>query len=200
MEYLPMSGHMTGDAVACAIVEKLDTGAMFFHADDVRALLARYVEADQRATEAERIAKRIMDPDLHHLRMEDGAIDLALTGPLVQHMGLVITEHFRATSGENYLEMTYTTKSEPIEHFNWTIRKQVGANSPHQLRAKAEAERDELRARFGATARAWLAIPQDGTDASVVTDAGEAAEMARHPDLWRVVALIEGGPLPAGGE
>lgn len=198
MEYLPMSGQQTGDAVACAIVEKLDTGAIFFHADDVRALLGHYVAADQRATEAEALAERVMDPSLQHLRMEGGAIDLALTGPLVQHMGLVITEHFRAMGAENYLEMTYTTKTEPYELFNWTIRKQVGPNSPHQLRLKAEGERDALRSLLASPATAWLAIPRDESGASLISDPNEAAEMARHPDLWRVVALIEGEPLPTG--
>ncbi len=191
-----MSAAQSGDAVACAILDKLDTGAIFVHADDVRALLAHYVDADQRATEAEAVAQRIMDPELHHLRMEGGAIDLALTGPLVQHMGLVITEHFRAMQSENYLEMTYTTKTEPYEHFNWTIRRQVGQNSPHQLREKAERERDALQSRLQAPGVAWLAIPQDGSQASVITDGQEAAEMARHPDLWRVHALVEGEALP----
>lgn len=198
MEYLPMSAQQSGDAIACALVDKLDTGAIFIHADDVRALLGHYVAAEQRATDAEAMASRVMDPELQHLRMEGGAIDLALTGPLVQHMGLVITEHFRAMGAENYLEMTYTTKTEPYEQFNWTIRRQVGLNSPHQLRIKAESERDALRNRLAAPARAWLAVPLDGSDSSVVTDGDEAAEMARHPDLWRVTALIEGEPLPSG--
>lgn len=198
MNYQPMSAQQSGDAVACAIVEKIETGALFIHADDVRALLDHYAAVEQRAAEAEEITGRIMDPELHHLRMEDGAIDLALTGPLVQHMGLVITEHFRAMGTENYLEMTYTTKSEPFEHFNWTIRRQLGSNSPHQLRAKAEAERDALRDRLAAPARAWLAVPLDGSGSSIVADQNEAAEMARHADLWRVTALIEGEALPSG--
>jgi hypothetical protein len=200
MDYLPMSAEQSGDAIACAIVEKLDTGAIFFHADDVRALLSHYVDAKQRAADAEELAKRISDPTLQHLRMENGEIDLALSGPLVQHMGLVITEHFRAMDVENYLEMTYHTKTEPYESFNWTIRKQMGANSPHHLRVKAEQELVELRDRLAAPVRAWWTVPQDGSQASVVTDWREAAEMARHPDLWRVHALIEGEPLPSSRE
>lgn len=184
-------------AIARSISEKLDSGALFIHASDAKVLVDLLVDAEARAADAEAIARRVTDPTLEHLRMENGAIDLALSGPLVQHMGLVITEHFRAMNAENYLEMTYTTKTEPFESYNWTIRKQMGANSPHQLRLCAERERDELRDRLAAPARAWLAVPQDGTEASIITDAQEAADMARYPDLWRVHALIEGEPLPS---
>lgn len=197
MDHLPLTAESGGNAVARSILEKLDSGALFIHASDARVVVALLEDAEARATEAEAVARRVTDPTLEHLRMENGAIDLALSGPLVQHMGLVITEHFRAMDAENYLEMTYTTKTEPYESFNWTIRKQVGENSPHQLRMKAERELVELRDRLAAPARAWLAVPQDGSGTSVITDPLEAAEMASHPNLWRVHALIEGEPLPS---
>lgn len=108
-----------------------------------RAILALFApilaEKERERDEARADLAKLMDPELKHLRIEGGAVDLALTGPIVQHMGLVISEHFRASGAENYIEMTYHAKTEPFETYVWTIQKRVGSNSPHDLRAAAEA-------------------------------------------------------------
>lgn len=122
--------------------------------DNIRALLD-HIAAQEAALstlagerdESRADLARLMDPDLKHLRIEDGSIDLALSGPIVQHMGLVISEHFRASGAENYIEMTYHSKTEPFEAYVWTIQKRVGSNSPHDLRAKADARAEAAEAR-----------------------------------------------------
>lgn len=139
--------RLIGDS-ALASPERLDrlAGAVL---DLFASILA---EKEREIADAKADLAKLMDPELKHLRIEDGSIDVALTGPIVQHMGLVISEHFRASGAENYIEMCYHTKTEPFETYVWTIQKRVGRNSPHELRAKAEAralsaeaERDQLK-------------------------------------------------------
>jgi hypothetical protein len=89
---------------------------------------------------------RIRDPEIKHLRMENGAFDLAVGGELVKHLALVITEWFRA-SAENYVEMTLDSKVEPFETYAVTVQR-VDKKTPHQFRQEAEDKYAELLARY----------------------------------------------------
>ncbi|TCR64653.1 hypothetical protein [Bosea sp. BK604] len=140
--------------------EARELGLINFSVREVASLLALLDQKERERVEARADLDRLMDPELKHLRIEGGAIDVALTGPIVQHMGLVISEHFRASGAENYIEMTYHAKTEPFETYVWTIQKRVGSNSPHDLRAKAEARATAAEADKAELRRALECVKQ----------------------------------------
>lgn len=88
----------------------------------------------------------ILDPKLTSMRLEDGKFDMALGGPIVQNVALMMTEWFRESGAKNYVEMTLHARTAPFERYQFYVQKQGdGAKTPHELRKEVEAERDALK-------------------------------------------------------
>lgn len=95
----------------------------------------------------------ILDPKLTSMRLEDGKFDMALGGPIVQNVALMMTEWFRESGAKNYVEMTLHARTAPFERYQFYVQKQGdGAKTPHELRKEVEAERDALRSVVAALA------------------------------------------------
>lgn len=88
----------------------------------------------------------IMDPNLTSMRLENGKFDMALGGPIVQNVALMMTEWFRESGAKNYVEMTLHARTEPFERYQFYVQKQGdGAKTPHELRKELEAENERLK-------------------------------------------------------
>ncbi|MET4197233.1 hypothetical protein ABIA95_000224 [Bradyrhizobium sp. LA8.1] len=87
----------------------------------------------------------IMDPNIQSMRLENGKFDMALGGPIVQNVAMMMTEWFRESGAKNYVEMTLHAKTEPFERYQFYVQKQGdGAKTPHELRKEVEDQRDAL--------------------------------------------------------
>jgi len=84
---------------------------------------------------------RLNDPTLKHMRLENGEINMAVAGPMVERLALAMTAWFRESGAENYVEMNLNARDNSDDRYCVTVQK-VWAKSPHQLRAEAEAARD----------------------------------------------------------
>lgn len=91
----------------------------------------------------------IMDPNIQSMRLENGKFDMALGGPMVQNVALMMTEWFRESGAKNYIEMTLHARTEPFERYQFYVQKQGdGAKTPHELRKDVEAENERLSQRL----------------------------------------------------
>lgn len=95
--------------------------------------------------EAKSALERVVDPKLLHLRMENGGLDMALTGEMIQHMSLLFVEWFRETGAENNIEMRFNAKTEPFECYTVTVQK-AGAKTPAEQRIEATARAEAAEA------------------------------------------------------
>lgn len=89
--------------------------------------------------------QRLCDPTLKDMRLENGKLDLSLSGPAVERIAAVVAEHFRALPAQNYIELSLREREPPNDRFVVSVQRMQG-KSPHELRRKAEAERDEAKA------------------------------------------------------
>lgn len=88
----------------------------------------------------------IMDPNIQSMRLDNGKFDMALGGPMVQNVALMMTEWFRESGAKNYIEITLHAKTEPFESYQFYVQKQGdGAKTPHELRKEVEAENERLK-------------------------------------------------------
>lgn len=110
------------------------------------ALSAKLAEAERERDEARANLERLRDPLLKSFRFEDGKFDMAVTGPIVQHMAAIFVAHFKAMGTENYLELSFFERDEPYHRYTVTVQKVSGAKSAHELRAEAESRLSVLTA------------------------------------------------------
>lgn len=92
---------------------------------------------------------RLTDGEILDMRMASGAIDLSVTSKALEHLALVLTEHFRESGAKNYIELSLHAKTEPFESYVVTVQKRNGAKTPHELRQAAEARVTALEAEKG---------------------------------------------------
>jgi hypothetical protein len=91
------------------------------------------------------------------MRLENGEINMAVAGPMVERLALAMTGWFRESGAENYVEMNLNARDNSDDRYCVTVQK-VWAKSPHQLRAEAEAARDDALARVERLEKALEAI------------------------------------------
>jgi hypothetical protein len=106
--------------------------------------------AARQAAEAERDEarsemERIKDPILRDLRLENGCLNLELSGEIVSRMALIFTDHFIATGAKNYIEFNIYGKNG--DRFAFHVQKVSGGKSPHELRVEAESSLAAAEAR-----------------------------------------------------
>lgn len=80
----------------------------------------------------------LSEPAIKSFKMENGAFDIALTGPVVERIAVAMVGHFKATGAENYVEMSLYDREAPYQRYCVTVQK-VGAKSPHDLLREAES-------------------------------------------------------------
>lgn len=82
--------------------------------------------------------------DEFHLLDEKGKTELS--GNAVRRFGALLAHWFEEQGGTSYVEVELCRRIEDGgEHFLFTVQR-VGFRTPHQLRAAAEADRDQARA------------------------------------------------------
>ena len=119
--------------------------------DTIDGLRASLAAAEKERDEAHEAYEKLADPSLNWMRLENGQLDMAVAGAVVQHIAATMAGWFRESGAENYVEMSLNARDEPFERYVVTVQK-VGRLSPHEARVaavaraeKAEAERDEAR-------------------------------------------------------
>ena len=119
--------------------------------DTIDALRASLAAAQQERDEAHEAYEKLAEPSLNWMRLENGQLDMAVAGAVVQHIAAAIAGWFRESGAENYVEMSLNARDEPFERYVVTVQK-VGRLSPHEARVaaiaraeKAEADRDRLQ-------------------------------------------------------
>src|SRR4051812_33765069 len=162
----------------------------------VKALRKRKGQSDLHAVAADAIEildkqlADIMDPKIQSMRLEDGKFDMALGGPIVQNVALMMTEWFRESGAKNYVEMTLHARTEPFERYQFYVQKQGdGAKTPHELRKEVEAERDALH-------KALTEIDTIAVCAGVVDPAQHANMLANVARLARSALPSQNGKAP----
>lgn len=143
-ETTPMSDHEKVVAELREYLPKLAPTSLTKALDVRRGLLLLDLIAQQAAT-----IERLTDGEIVDMRMENGAIDLAVTSKALEHLALVLTEHFRASGAKNYIEMSLHAKTEPFESYVVTVQKRNGAKTPHELREAAESALTAAEAEVG---------------------------------------------------
>lgn len=117
----------------------------------VRTLESRATDAEEMSAQAledsdavrDEMAK-ILDPEMKDLRLENGGINIAVAGPIVERMAMAVVGWFRESGAENYIEMNLNARDNPEEAYVVNVQKR-GRKSPHQFRLDAEQELAELR-------------------------------------------------------
>ncbi len=130
-------------------------------------------EAARLREELEAIRDKTADELMERTRLldmqyDDGSVEFVLSSPIVMCMVEMLAESFKRSGAENYLCTGIKVGNNPDEKFTLTIQKTVKP-TPHELRQKAEAERDALQSRLAEVERerAWRPIdtaPRDGTE------------------------------------
>ena len=130
--------------------------------------------------QAERIAEleRGMEPHVQSFRVENGELNMALTGPAMEHIAVCVVDHFKAMGAENYFEMSLFDRDDPAERYVVTVQK-ASAKSPHELRSAAEAEVRTLREVLIKTGRNLGAGLADNVSNEFLTLIPEEAALVR---------------------
>jgi hypothetical protein len=105
--------------------------------DHVENAIVQRDEARKRIKELERELAQIKDPLIKHLRLENGEFNMAVGGPIVEHIGAIIVAWFKCGGAQNYVEMSFIEKVEPFDHFTLNVQR-VEGKTPHELRDIAE--------------------------------------------------------------
>lgn len=125
---------------------------------------ARAVEATLAAAEKEFIDGQVAQANILGWNMDSGVTDLQVSMALDTAAGLVgaAKTFLTATGAENYVEQ-HIHDRETGERYTITIQR-PGKKTPHELRRKAEAERDSLArrcaVRFEETQKFRIALDQ----------------------------------------
>lgn len=130
---------------------------------EVDALAAKLAEAERERDEA----VAAIDPMITDMRLANGQIDLVLSGAAMERLASVVAKHFRASGATNYIEMSLFERAPPNDRFVVTVQR-VQGKSPHDLRAKAEADLTAAQAtitqlREESEWRPIESAPKDGT-------------------------------------
>ena len=108
------------------------------------AAIARAEKAEAERDDMRAELKSLCDPTLKDMRLENGQLDLSLSGPAVERIAAVMAGHFRSLPAQNYIEMSLMEREPPNDRFVVSVQRMQG-KSPHELRREAEAERDAAK-------------------------------------------------------
>jgi hypothetical protein len=95
------------------------------------------------------LAEEGLEPRMRRMRFENGEFDMEYTGQVAETIALAMVGHFKAIGAVNYVEMNVHDRGEPFRRYTVTVQK-VGAKSPADKVADAEARVLELEARLAA--------------------------------------------------
>lgn len=111
--------------------------------DIERAYLAEVERLRDENRKLHKSLDRLTDPEMKHLRLENGKIDMAVAGPMVEQLVVAVGGMFHEEGAKNYFE--YSLHSKEGDHYAVTIQKVSGGQTPHVLRMKAEEKAEKLR-------------------------------------------------------
>ncbi|MGU9981534.1 ead/Ea22-like family protein [Phreatobacter sp. HK31-P] len=139
-------------------IEKVARPAPQAARGEIAKLRAMLKTTETARDEAMADLRRATDPTLQHMHLENGRLDMAVAGPVVERMSLVFVEWFRETGARNNIEMSFSAKSEPFERYIVTVQK-VLAKTPAEQRKEAEKRAEAAEA---ALARLTAPSPRYG--------------------------------------
>jgi hypothetical protein len=97
--------------------------------DDVKPTTQTKAELRAERDGWKKLAEEGLDPTLADLRLEGGALSMALAGPVVERIAVLFVEYFRGLVASNYIEFNIHDRREPFQRYTLTMQK-VGALSP----------------------------------------------------------------------
>ncbi len=147
-------------------------------------LRARLEAAERERDEAHEAYEKLAEPSLNWMRLENGQLDMAVAGAVVQHIAAAMAGWFRESGAENYVEMSLNARDEPFERYVVTVQK-VGRLSPHEARVAAEARAEEAEAERDALAGPltygpYSCVPKHAVECAYLLSLAEA-EYQRDP-------------------